>query len=75
MSSDQAGECTITLEDGTHYDLSSLASAKADYQTTGGNSTFNLNVCRGVVGEVWNVDNPETVGGYFNKEAGDFSLG
>lgn len=67
--------CTLTLEDGTHYDLSSLSSAKEDYTTTVGDRTFKLNVCRSVVSELWKVDNPDKVGGFVSREGGDFSLG
>lgn len=67
--------CTLTLEDGTHYDLSSLSSAKQDYTSTVGDREFKLNVCRGVVSELWKVDQPESVGGFVSREGGDFSLG
>jgi cation-dependent mannose-6-phosphate receptor len=67
--------CTLTLADGTHYDLSSLASAKEDYVTTVGERTYKLNVCRAVVSELWKVDDPSTVGGFTSREKGDFSLG
>ena len=73
MAEDKA--CTLTLEDGTHYDLSSLGSAKADYETVIGKTSYKLNVCRGVVSEVWRLDDPDTVGGFINREDGDFSLG
>lgn len=67
--------CTLTFCDGTHYDLSSLASASGDYETVIGNSTYKLNVCRGVVSEVYNLDDPDSIGGFMNKTSGDFSLG
>ena len=67
--------CTLTLPDGTHYDLTSLASARTDYETKIGETSYKLNVCRGVVSELWHLDNPETVGGFISREGGDFSLG
>jgi cation-dependent mannose-6-phosphate receptor len=67
--------CTLTLDDGTHYDLSSLSSAKSDYTATVGEREYNLNVCRAVVGELYKVDDPELVGGYTTRDRGDFSLG
>jgi cation-dependent mannose-6-phosphate receptor len=76
MATDTPKECTLTLEDGTHYDLSSLSSSKADYEApaVAGGSGYKLNVCRSVVGELW-LDDPEDVGGYISREQGDFSLG
>ncbi|KAL1410371.1 hypothetical protein Q8F55_004379 [Vanrija albida] len=82
MAQDKA--CTITLDDGTHYDLSSLASASADYTADAGDdkNTYKLNVCRGVVTELWNVDEQDKVGGVIQRpssgdagERSDFSLG
>lgn len=67
--------CTLTLDDGTHYDLSSLSSSKADYTAVVGEREYKLNVCRAVVGELWKVDDPDLVGGYTNRTRGDFSLG
>jgi len=67
--------CTLTLCHGTHYDLSSLASAKGDYEATVGKTVYKLNVCRNVVSELWNLDDPDTIGGFVGRENGDFSLG
>ncbi|ORX33663.1 mannose-6-phosphate receptor binding domain-containing protein [Kockovaella imperatae] len=67
--------CTLTLENGTHYDLSSLASAKADYETIISGTSYKLNVCRGVVSEVWKLDDPDSTGGFAHRDSGDFSLG
>jgi cation-dependent mannose-6-phosphate receptor len=67
--------CTLTLHDGTHYDLSSLSSAASDYTATVGEREYNMNVCRKVVGELYNVDDPELVGAFTSKDRGDFSLG
>ncbi|WWC87820.1 uncharacterized protein L201_002712 [Kwoniella dendrophila CBS 6074] len=67
--------CTLTLEDGTHYDLSPLSSAKSDYIAQVGETSYNLNICRGVVGELHAVEDPDTVGGYVRKDDGDFVLG
>jgi cation-dependent mannose-6-phosphate receptor len=67
--------CTLTLPDGTHYDLSSLSSASADYVSLVGDLSYKLNVCRVVVSELWNVDEPESVGGFVSRVGGDFSLG
>ncbi|OCF42427.1 hypothetical protein I317_03802 [Kwoniella heveanensis CBS 569] len=67
--------CTVTLDDGTHYDLSPLASAQSDYIAKVGETSYNLNICRGVVGELHKVDDPDTVGGYVRTDAGDFVLG
>ena len=67
--------CTLTLGDGTHYDLSSLSSASSDYVTKVGEREFKLNVCRAVVSELWNVDEPDKVGGFVGRDKGDFSLG
>jgi cation-dependent mannose-6-phosphate receptor len=46
-----------------------------DYEAVAGNETFRLNVCRGVVSELWKVENPENVGGYIPRLDGDFSIG
>ncbi|WRT65640.1 uncharacterized protein IL334_002585 [Kwoniella shivajii] len=70
-----ASPCTITLEDGTHYDLSSLSSAKSDYLAQVGETSYNLNICRGVVGELHAVEDSDTVGGFVRKDDGDFILG
>ncbi|WVW80082.1 hypothetical protein I302_102055 [Kwoniella bestiolae CBS 10118] len=70
-----ASPCTLTLDDGTHYDLSPLGSAKADYVAQVGETSYNLNICRGVVGELHAVEDPDTVGGYVRKDDGDFVLG
>lgn len=67
--------CTLTLADGTHYDLSSLASAKADYTAEVGETSYKLNVCRGVVSELFQLDDPDTIGGFYSRSQGDFSLG
>ena len=67
--------CTFTLDDGTHFDLSSLSSSKADYVAEDGETSYKLNVCRGVVSEVWQLDHPELVGGFTSRPGGDFSLG
>ncbi len=40
-----------------------------------GNETYRLNVCRSVVSELWNVDNPESVQAYVSRMNGDFSIG
>lgn len=77
----QPKPCTITLEDGTHYDLSSLSSAAKDYEqevAIGEHTTkYLLNVCRNVVTEVWHIDEPSKVGGFFARpdEKGSFSIG
>lgn len=67
--------CTLTLEDGRHYDLNALASAKADYTATAGETSYKLNVCRGVVSELWTKKDPEKVGAFVNRPDGDFSMG
>ncbi|CAK9785766.1 mannose 6-phosphate receptor domain-containing protein [Cutaneotrichosporon oleaginosum] len=72
--------CTITLEDGTFYDLNQLSTAKADYEADAGDGqgelVYKLNVCRGVVSEPWNVEDAPNVGGFINGRGhGDFSLG
>jgi cation-dependent mannose-6-phosphate receptor len=72
--------CTITLEDGTFYDLNQLSTPKADYEADAGdaqgNLVYKLNVCRGVVSEPWNIDDASTVGGFINGRGhSDFSLG
>ncbi|WVN85701.1 uncharacterized protein L203_100851 [Cryptococcus depauperatus CBS 7841] len=67
--------CKLTLDDGTHYDLSQLSSTKHDYVAQVGETSYNLNVCRGVIGELYKVEDPDQVGGYIKKEGGDFSLG
>lgn len=71
----EANPCTLTLEDGTHYDLTQLASSKADYVAQVGDTTYSLNVCRSVVGELYKLDDPDQVGGFFRQADGDFSLG
>lgn len=79
MSDDKTDkDCTITLDDGTHYDLSPLSSAKADYEADTGNvtGTWKLNVCRAVIDELWNVEDAGEVGGFIRREDhGDFSIG
>lgn len=67
--------CTLTLADGTHYDLSSLSSASQDYTAKVGEREFKLNVCRAVVSELWKVDEPDKVGGSVGRQDGDFSIG
>ena len=67
--------CTLTLPGGTHYDLSSLSSAKADYIANVNETSYKLNVCRGVVSELWQLDEPQNVGGFVSRPEGDFSLG
>lgn len=73
--------CTLTLEDGTHFDLNPLSSAKQDYVANSGNNDtiYKLNVCRSVVDELWNIDDPDKVGGVVKRKGGehhgDFSLG
>lgn len=68
--------CTLTLPDGTHYDLSPLKSAKSDYIANVSSTSYKLNVCRGVVSELWHLDNPDDVGGFVSRPGvGDFSLG
>lgn len=71
----EANPCTLTLEDGTHYDLTQLASSKADYVAQVGDTTYSLNVCRSVVSELYKLDDPDKVGGFFRQADGDFSLG
>ena len=73
MADDKA--CTLTLPDGTHYDLSSLSSASADYTSQVGETSYKLNICRNVVSEIWGVDDADKVGGFVNRPNGDFSLG
>ena len=75
MSESEPSPCTLTLPDGTHYDLSSLASAKEDYEVEAYGTSYKLNVCRSVVSELWKVDDPDSVGGFAHTEKGDFSLG
>lgn len=67
--------CTLTLCSGTHYDLSSLSSAKSDYVAKVGSLEYKLNVCRSVVSELWHVDDADKVGAYVSREGGDFSMG
>jgi cation-dependent mannose-6-phosphate receptor len=75
MATPLPNPCTLTLQDGTHYDLSSLSSAKSDYSTTTGDITYKLNVCRSVVSELYKLDDPDTVGAFVSRPSGDFSLG
>lgn len=83
MADDDKGDkpCTITLADGTFYDLNQLSTPKADYEADVGDAategvTFKLNVCRAVVSETWNLDDAGTVGGFINGRGhGDFSVG
>jgi hypothetical protein len=67
--------CTLTLPDGTHYDLTSLSSASADYTAEVGETSYKLNICRNVVSEIWGLDDADKVGGFVNRPNGDFSLG
>ncbi|KAK4687626.1 cation-dependent mannose-6-phosphate receptor, partial [Tremellales sp. Uapishka_1] len=67
--------CTLTLADGTHYDLTSLSSSSADYAAEASGTTYKLNVCRSIVSETWKLDQPEDVGGFISRPDGDFSLG
>lgn len=73
--SDDAAPCTLTLPDGTHYDLSSLSNAKKDYSLTVDGLDYNLNVCRDVIHELWNVGEQEHVGAVVTHSKGDFSMG
>lgn len=82
MSDDKPDKpCTLTLADGTHFDLNPLSSAKQDYAADAGTNetVYKLNVCRAVVSELWNIDDPGQVGGFVKREGGehhgDFSLG
>lgn len=75
MSDKEDKACTLTLPDGTHYDLNPLSSSSADYEAKVGDSTYKLNVCRGVVSELWKVDDPDNVAGFVSRPEGDFSLG
>ncbi|TXT10920.1 hypothetical protein VHUM_01671 [Vanrija humicola] len=67
MAEDKA--CTITLEDGTHYDLSSLASASSDYTADAGadKNEYKLNVCRAVVSELWGIEETDKVAGVIKR--------
>ena len=67
--------CTLTLCSGTHYDLSSLSSAKSDYTAKVGKLEYKLNVCREVVSELWHVEEPDKVGAFVSRDGGDFSMG
>lgn len=73
--SDEDKPCTLTLPDGTHYDLSSLSSASADYVSEIGETSYKLNVCRNVVSEVWTKEDADKVAGFISRSSGDFSLG
>ncbi|KAI5454738.1 hypothetical protein NCC49_003624 [Naganishia albida] len=73
--SNEVTPCTLTLPDGSHYDLSSLSNAKKDYSVKVGDLDYNLNVCRDVVHELWNVGEVESVGAVVTHSKGDFSLG
>lgn len=67
--------CTLTLPDGMHYDLNSLASGSADYEAQVGETSYKLNVCRNVVSEVWTKEDADKVAGFVTRPSGDFSLG
>ncbi|OWT35456.1 hypothetical protein J008_07055 [Cryptococcus neoformans] len=67
--------CTLTLEDGTYYDLTQLASAKGDYVANVGDITYILNVCRKVVSQTYRIDEPENVGALMRDGYVDFSMG
>lgn len=73
MSEDKP--CTLTLPDGTHYDLNSLASASADYVAEVGETSYKLNVCRNVVSEVWMKEGADKVAAFVSRPDGDFSMG
>jgi len=70
--------CTIVTDDGIHYDLSKLSSTK-DYTAESGEGSpkYMFNVCRGVVTELANVEDPGSVGGFVERPdgRGHFSLG
>jgi cation-dependent mannose-6-phosphate receptor len=70
-------ECTYTLPDGTHYDLSSLSSGAKDYEATSNGTKYALNVCRGVLTELSHVEEPGKVGAFFERPdgKGHFSIG
>lgn len=73
--------CTITAPDGTHYDLNQLSTGKGDYEAAVGDAaaegvSYQLNVCRAVVSEPWNVEDASKVGGFIKGRGhGDFSIG
>lgn len=73
MSDDKP--CTLTLPDGTHYDLNQLASASTDYIAEVGETSYKLNVCRNVVSEVWTKEDADKVAGFVSRPSGDFSIG
>ncbi|KAL0242342.1 hypothetical protein I308_105971 [Cryptococcus tetragattii IND107] len=47
----------------------------SDYVAQVGDTTYSLNVCRSVVSELYKLDDPDKVGGFFRQADGDFSLG
>lgn len=56
--------------------MSSSPISSKDYEfTTSGGHNFVLNVCKGVNQEVWNIENPDTVGAFVRRDHGDFSIG
>jgi len=68
--------CIISTDSG-HYDLTSLT-AKQDYKVEADGRTYYLNVCRGIVEELWNpkgVNNSLLVGAKYRGEHGDYSMG
>lgn len=82
MADDKKDEaCTVTLPDGTFYDLNQLSTPKADYEADVGDAaaesvSYKLNVCRAVVSESWDIEDAEKVGGFIHGRGhGDFSMG
>ena len=73
--SDDDKPCTLTLPDGTHYDLNPLASAKSDYVAQVGETSYKINVCRNVVSEVWTKEDADKVAAFVSRPSGDFSMG
>jgi len=69
-------EDPCTARDGTRfYDLNPLR-AKTDFEVPStGDRTLMLNVCGPIVSETWNLDEAETVGGYYRGAHADLSIG
>lgn len=50
-------------------------SNRKDYSLTVDGLDYNLNVCRDVIHELWNVGEQEHVGAVVTRSKGDFSMG
>ncbi|KLO16447.1 mannose 6-phosphate receptor domain-containing protein [Schizopora paradoxa] len=74
-SAENAMDCKVESCMG-NFDLSALR-ASTDYTFSHSHQNFTLNLCRGVVSELWNskIENTERVGAFVRGAHGDLSIG